>query len=226
MKAFILIFIPILFSSCSTTFTNKQKAQLTELDVVAPVITEESYAEPIGNSELRAIRLASFAGLTATAVSRAIEESIEARQRIAFKKQYGEAAVQVRKSVPKMLSKDLEKKTKDKLNTIPELESKIKASTNNKFITEITDYGFKRVGKTADDKILMSPYINGTIRLTVRGEQIMKPTKVKAQTYPNKQGQHDIIAYLDDKSLAMRDFELASEEFAKVAREKLEKKYR
>jgi len=34
------------------------------------------------------------------------------------------------------------------------------------------------------------------------------------------------MIYLDDKNLAMKDFEEASEEFAKAVRKKLEKKYK
>ena len=228
MKAlhFLISVIPILFASCSSSFTAQQKAKLTELDVLAPVIKEEAYSEPKGNSELKAIRYASFGGLTAAALSRALEEGIEKRQRSAFKAKYGDAITQVKASVPKMLSKDLEQRTETELNAIPEFNDKIKAPSENQFITTITEYGFKRVGKSDDEKILMSPYINGTVSLKLGDEQIMKPTKIKAQAYPNKQGEHDIIAYLDDKDLAMKDFEEASEEFAKAVRKKLEKKYK
>ena len=228
MKAILLILTisSVTLTSCSTSFTAQQKERITELDVMTPVISEEAYMDPTGKGELKAIRYASFAGLTAAALSRALEESIEARQKVEFRKKYGEAVTQVRASVPKMLSKDLEKKTEAELHNIPELNQKIKAPSENKFITIITDYGFKRVGKTADDKILMSPYINGTISLKLGDEQIVKPTKIKAQAYPNKQGKHDIIAYLDNKSLAMKDFENASKAFARAAKEKLEKKYR
>jgi len=120
-------------------------------------------------------------------------------------------------SVPKMLSTDLQKKTKTAVNTIPQLNGKLNPSSSNKLITNITSYGFKRVGKTGD--------IKGTYSLTLDGKEIVRPTKIESQAHPEDQGQHEITAYLSNKPLAMKDFEKASEEFAKAIRSKLEEKY-
>ena len=226
MKILSFILSASLFSlvSCSTTFTEQQKQQLASLDIQKPILTDQSYTEPQGNKDLKIARKTAFVGLTGATLGFLLEEGIEANQQAKFNKQYGEAAAQVYTSVPKMLSTDLQKKTKTAVNTIPQLNGKLNPSSSNKLITNITSYGFKRVGK-AGDKILMTPQIKGTYSLTLDGKEIVKPTKIESQAHPEDLGQHEITAYLSNKPLAMKDFEKASEEFAKAIRSKLEEKY-
>ena len=215
----------LILTSCSSSisFTPAQKAQLTTLEIKAPSISESSYIEPQGHEDIK-LGVVGYAGFTVATVSRAIRKKIEFTQQAQFDEKYNDAASKVHTSIPTMLSEDLQNKTIKVISSIPDLKGKIRSTSNNQLITNITSYGFKRVSKS-DGKVLMTPHIKGTFSLIADGVEILPPTKIKAQTYPNKEGKYEITDYLNNKSLTMEDFQTTCDKLAKAIKEKLENKY-
>jgi len=219
-----VVLIAILSSCGSTKFTDEQKAAMRPISVAQASVPVTAYEKPAGNAENDG-SLANATGVAGGAIGAAlghlITEGVSMAQKSSFKKNYGEAAEKAQGTIPSDLSSMLAKANNKALSGSPFFAGQVKSSASNSLKTDITSYGYRRVGKK-DGRILMTPYVNGTVSIVSNGQVIVKPISVSGAAYQANQGGYEITQYVANKSVARSDFEKACLNFSQNVKMALE----
>ena len=224
--AILLVCCSLFLVSCASKLTPDQVAQLSSIKVAIPEYGENAYVKPIGSNDTNGAGAAMGAGggFIGGMLAQLVVEGVAAGQRSNFGKKYGSAAEKAQSSVPANLLTTLKETSTRAVSAVPQLKGKVRKSSQNVLKTTITSYGYKRNGHVGS-QVLMTPFVNGEVSLSLNGEEIVKPFDVSAQTYPDNTGGHEITKYVSDRSLAKKDFAGACEQFAQIVGARLSSKF-
>ncbi len=147
-------FAALAFSSCSQSWSEAQKSQLTTVALPEPY-TKAGAMKPASGIDspgaATSVPMATGGGLLPALIGSAIDAGVTAHQSNQFEKQYGDRIGKVNASMPKNLSKKLRASAEKMLRGDEFFGPRLKETSPNRFEGELTNYGLTRFHRTNDE---------------------------------------------------------------------------
>jgi len=188
-------------SSCSTKFTEAQRAQLSTVKVQNTLQSSDAYSDPLGTADgtAGAVGMATGGGLVGALIGGAVEMT----QNSMFKNAEGKNFAKLKAQSPKQVGSIVNQQVSATLKANPFFASRLKSTSPNSLKTEVTNYTLTRTGKDTNG-LLMSPKIVATAEFIGHdGKRIGKAFQpsigVSSMSYP-------VSTYLAKPSLLKKGY--------------------